>query len=70
MDIVKLVGGFILTIVGGWGSSKLVMLMLKGIASGNLAAVVGAGILSYFFLMMLVVFLLAGIVLLFEGIFE
>ena len=70
MDLIKILVGLVLTIIGGKGVWWIVGMILGGVTSGNLVMVVAGGILSYLLLGLLFVALLAGLALLTEGVFE
>jgi hypothetical protein len=69
MDLIKIVSGIVLMVLGGKGTLWLVGMILKGASTENLGMVVAGGILSYFLLAICVASAIAGFILFVEEAF-
>lgn len=70
MDLLQIIAGIVLSLIGGKGSWWIVAVIIGGAATGNWLQVIAGGIIGYLAFGLFVIFLIAGICLIFQGLFE
>jgi len=70
MDLLKLISGIVLSLIGGKGTWWIVAVIFGGAVMGNWLQVIAGGIIGYFAFGLCVVALIAGVCLIFQGLFE